>query len=59
MPSDRRTMTAKELAEALCVSTWAVYQSVRDGDCPVPPIHCGRRIVWSTAAVDALLGGAS
>jgi len=53
---DRRTMNAKELADALGISQWSIYQSVRDGDCPIPPIHVGRRIVWSTAAVDALLG---
>jgi len=51
-----RTMTAKELAAALGVSEWAIYQSTRDGDCPVPPIRVGRRLVWSRAAVDALLG---
>jgi excisionase family DNA binding protein len=50
------TMTAKELADVLGVSTWAVYQSVTDGDCPVPPIRVGRRIVFAKAAVDRLLG---
>jgi excisionase family DNA binding protein len=55
----RRTMTAKELAEALSVSTWTIYQAVKEGTCPVPPIRCGRRLVWSRAAVDALLGDAS
>ncbi len=53
------TMTARELAEVLGVSEWAVYQSVRDGDCPVPPIRVGRRLVWAKARVDALLGAES
>lgn len=52
------TLQAQELAERLGVSTWAIYQSVRDGTCPVPPIRVGKRIVFSKAAVDALLGAA-
>ena len=35
-------MTAKELADALGVSEWSIYQSVRDGDCPVNPIRVSR-----------------
>jgi excisionase family DNA binding protein len=50
------TLQAQELAERLGVSTWAVYQSVREGTCPVPAIRVGRRIVFSKAAVEALLG---
>ena len=52
----RRTLTAEELAERLGVSPWAVYKSVKDGTCPVPAIHVGRRIVFPTAPVDLLLG---
>ena len=47
---------AEQLADLLGVSEWALYQSVRRGDCPVPPIKVGRRLVWSRAAVDRLLG---
>jgi predicted DNA-binding transcriptional regulator AlpA len=50
------TYTAKEFAELLGVSLWALYQSVGRGDCPVPPIPVGRRYVWPKAAVDRLLG---
>lgn len=50
------TMTAEELAELLGVSTWAVYEAVRRGDCPVAPIRVGRRLLWPRASVDALLG---
>lgn len=50
------TLRAGELAERLGVSEWAVYQSVRDGTCPVPPIRVGRRIVFSRVLVDRLLG---
>lgn len=50
------TLTAEELADLLGVSTWALYQAVRRGDCPVPPIRIGRRLVWSRVAVERLLG---
>ncbi len=50
------TLTAEELADLLGVSTWAVYESVRRGDCPVEPIRVGRRLVWSRAAVEQRLG---
>jgi predicted DNA-binding transcriptional regulator AlpA len=50
------TITASALAELLQVSEWSIYQSVRRGDCPVPPIKVGRRLVWSRVAVDRLLG---
>jgi predicted DNA-binding transcriptional regulator AlpA len=52
----RATLTAVELAEALSVSQWTVYESVRRGDCPIPPIRIGRRLVWSRHAVEVLLG---
>ena len=48
--------TADEVAGLLGVSPWAVYESVRRGDCPVAPIRVGRRLVWPRAAVDRLLG---
>ncbi len=49
------TYQAHELAEMLGVSSWAIYNSVKDGSCPVPPIHVGKRIVFAKAAVDRLL----
>lgn len=52
----RATLTAQEVAEALGVSTWAVYQTVKAGTCPVEPIRVGRRLVWSRARVAAILG---
>lgn len=51
-----RTYTAREVAGLLGVSTSSIYQSVVDGDCPVPPIRVGKRLVWSRAAIDSLLG---
>jgi predicted DNA-binding transcriptional regulator AlpA len=52
----RATCTAEELAERLGVSTWAIYQSVKDNSCPIEPIRVGRRLVWPKAPVDRLLG---
>jgi excisionase family DNA binding protein len=49
------TYTAEELAERLGVSSWAVYNAVRAGTSPVPPIRVGRRIVFARATVDRLL----
>lgn len=46
-----------ELAELFDVSPWTIYESVKQGTCPVPPIRIGsRRLVWAKAPVDALLG---
>jgi predicted DNA-binding transcriptional regulator AlpA len=51
------TYQVHELAELLGVSSWSVYNSVKDGSCPVAPIRVGqRRIVFAKAAVDRLLG---
>jgi predicted DNA-binding transcriptional regulator AlpA len=50
------TYRAEEVAALLGISEWALYQSVRRGDCPVPPIKVGRRLVWARSPVRALLG---
>lgn len=50
------TYTAEEFFGLLGVSNWAGYESVRRGDCPIPPIKVGRRLVWPRASVDRLLG---
>ena len=51
------TITAEEFARLLGVAPWTVYQSVRQGTCPVEPIRVGaRRMVWSSARVAAMLG---
>jgi excisionase family DNA binding protein len=50
------TVNASELAEILGVSTWTIYESVRRGDCPIPPIRVGRRLLWSRSRVEELLG---
>ena len=50
------TYRASELAQLLGVSEWAIYQSVRNGDCAFQPIRVGRRLVWPRAVVDRALG---
>ncbi len=50
------TVNAEEFADRLGVSRWALYQSIRDGNPPIEPIRVGRRIVFSRAQVDAVLG---
>lgn len=50
------TMPAGDFARLLGVSTWAVYEGHRRGDLPVPAIRVGRRLVWPTRPVLALLG---
>lgn len=50
------TYTADEFAALLGVSLWSLYESVRRGDPPIPPIRVGRRLVWPRSAVNALLG---
>jgi predicted DNA-binding transcriptional regulator AlpA len=52
----RRTLTAQQLADALGVSPWSIYEAVKRGDCPVRPIRVGRRLVFPRPAVEALLG---
>lgn len=52
----RETIDAAELAEALGVSTWTIYQSIKDDSCPLPVIRIGRRLVFSRAALQDLLG---
>jgi predicted DNA-binding transcriptional regulator AlpA len=50
------TLRAEEVADRFGISTWALYESVRRGDCPVTPIKVGRRLLWPTAQIDRLLG---
>jgi predicted DNA-binding transcriptional regulator AlpA len=51
------TYSAAEVARLLGVSSWTLYQAVKDQTCPVQPIRIGkRRLVWSRSAVDRLLG---
>lgn len=50
------TLRAEQVAELLGCSTWSLYEQVKAGTCPVEPIRLGRRLVWPTAKVLALLG---
>jgi len=53
---ERSTIDAAELAETLGVSRWLIYESIREGTCPIEPIRIGRRLVFSRAKLDELLG---
>jgi len=50
------TVTVPEVAQLLGISPWTVDESIKRGDFPVPAIRVGRRIVFSKAAVEQLLG---
>ena len=39
----------------LGVSSWTLYKAAKEGGAPVVPLRVGRRLVWSRAAVDAVL----
>jgi predicted site-specific integrase-resolvase len=49
------TISAQEFADLLGVAVWTLYKSVREGNCPIPPIRVGRRLVWSYSRVADLL----
>ena len=50
------TLTIKQLAPVLGVSEWALYQSVRDGNPPVPVLRVGKRLLFALPKVADLLG---
>jgi excisionase family DNA binding protein len=50
------TYQVSELAALLGVSEWAIYKAIKDGSSPVAPIRIGRRVVFSKASTDRLLG---
>lgn len=43
-------------ADALGVSYWHLLELVKRGEAPVEPLRLGRRLMWPTARVLALLG---
>jgi len=56
MSTPRLTVTIDELAALTGVSRNTWFESVKRGDCPLPTIRVGRRIVIPRAAVEQLLG---
>ncbi len=56
--AERRIYTVAEVAAAMTpLSTWAIYQHVKDGSFPVKPIRVGSRIFFPSVQIDALLAG--
>lgn len=56
MMDARLTINAAELATALGVSTWSIYQQCKNGSFPIPPIHVGRRLLWPRHKIAQFLG---
>lgn len=50
------TYNSAQAAELLGCSTWALYQSVRRGDCPLAYVRVGRLIRFPRGPANALLG---
>lgn len=50
------TLTVGQLAPLLGVHKITLYKAVRAGECPVPVLHFGRRVVFPTQPVIDLLG---
>ena len=50
------TCTVPDVAEALGVSEWAVYEAIKRGTFPVPVLRVGRRIVIPTVPLRRALG---
>ncbi|MEM7154169.1 MAG: helix-turn-helix domain-containing protein [Myxococcota bacterium] len=55
--SDRRTITARELAALLGLDRKTVYEGAARGE--IPSVRVGRRILFSVAAIDAWLSDPS
>lgn len=45
------TLDAQQVAGILGCSVWCLYETVKRGECPVAPLHLGRKLRWPTAAV--------
>ena len=54
--TSKATLTVRAVAELLGVAPWTIYECLRRGDFPVPVIRIGRRLVFPTAAIMALVG---
>lgn len=50
-----RTLTVIETAEILGISTETLYRSVEKGECPIPVLRFGTRIVFPKDGLDLIL----
>ena len=55
----RRTLTIEEVAPILGVSPNTLYRALDRGDCPVPVLRFGKRLVVPKDALEAVLRGES
>jgi excisionase family DNA binding protein len=49
-------ITVPELAELLDSNPWTLYEAIKVGNSPIPPIRLGRKILFARSKVDELLG---
>jgi excisionase family DNA binding protein len=56
--SERRSavLSVPEVAQLLSSNPWTVYEAVKAGTFPIPPIRVGRKILFARSRVDELLG---
>ncbi len=54
---ERKTIDAKPTFRFLGISDTAGYAAIREDRFPLSPIHIGRRVVFSAAALERLLAG--
>lgn len=50
------TITVAQAAPILGASPWALYASIRSGECPAPTLRLGRKILFPTRPLADLLG---
>lgn len=50
------TLDAEQTAEIFGCSKWSLYELVKRNECPVEPLHLGRKLRWPTAAVLRAVG---
>ena len=50
------TLCTGDVAGALGLSIWGLYDMARRGEAPIEPLRLGRRLRWRTADLLALLG---
>lgn len=53
----RKTLTVDEAASVLGISAITLYRTIERGECPIPIVRIGRRVLISREGLGALLRG--
>jgi excisionase family DNA binding protein len=53
--SDRRTLTVDEAAPILGISATTLYRTIERGECPIPVLRIGARVLIPKDALDLVL----